>query len=248
MQHPGASLATGEGVSLEPLPETEEALDEYLEEDDSDLRAVLMELGRRAVELVPSCVGLSLGMVKDGLTFTLVATSEQVATIDAAQYLDGGPCVDVATGSDVLDVDIPDLLDEGRWSAFAMTSAAHGVRTTLSLPIVRDGQLVGGVNLYAAELHAFDGKHEALAMALGASAEGAVADADLEFTSRARAVATPATMADLRTIDMAVGILAARDRTDVDTARAQLQDSATRAGVTLVQAASVVGYLREKRR
>ena len=59
---------------MEPLPETEEALDEYLEEDDSDLRAVLLELGRRAVELVPSCVGLSLGMVKDGLTFTLVAT------------------------------------------------------------------------------------------------------------------------------------------------------------------------------
>ena len=62
---------------MEPLPETEEALDEYLEEDDSDLRAVLMELGRRAVELVPSCVGLSLGMVKDGLTFTLVATAER---------------------------------------------------------------------------------------------------------------------------------------------------------------------------
>jgi hypothetical protein len=222
---------------LEPLPETEEALDEYLEEDDSDLRTVLVELGRRAVELVPSCVGLSLGMVKDGLTFTLVATSEQVAAIDAAQYLDGGPCVEVATGSDVLDVDIPDLLDEGRWSAFAMTSAAHGVRTTLSLPIV-----------YAAEPHAFEGKHEALAMALGASAEGAVADADLEFTSRARAVATPETMADLRTVDMAVGILAARERIDVDTARAQLQDSATRAGVTLVQAARVVSYLRAKRR
>src|SRR6478735_1390487 len=86
-QYPGASTVSAEGVSLEPLPETEEALDEYLEEDDSDLRAVLMELGRRAVELVPSCVGLSLGMVKDGLTFTLVATAEQVATIDAAQYL-----------------------------------------------------------------------------------------------------------------------------------------------------------------
>ena len=229
---------------MEPLPETEEALDEYLEEDDSDLRAVLVELGRRAVELVPSCVGLSLGMVKDGLTFTLVATSEQVAAIDSAQYLDGGPCVDVATGSDTLDVDIPDLLDEGRWSAFALTSAAHGVRSTLSLPIVRDGELLGGVNMYAADAHAFEGKHEALALALGASAEGAVADADLEFTSRARAVQTPATMADLRTVDMAVGILAARERIDVDTARARLKESATRAGVSLVQAARVVGYLR----
>ena len=233
---------------MEPLPETEEALDEYLEEDDTDLRAVLVELGRRAVELVPSCVGLSLGMVKDGLTFTLVATSEQVASIDAAQYLDGGPCVDVATGSDTLDVDIPDLLDEGRWSAFALASAAHGVRSTLSLPIVRDGELLGGVNLYAAGSHAFEGKHEALAMALGASAVGAVADADLEFTSRARAIQTPGTMADLRIVDTAVGMLAAREGIDVDTAKVQLQDSATRAGVTLVQAARVVSYLRTKGR
>jgi GAF domain-containing protein len=228
---------------LEPLPETEEALDEYLEEDDSDLRAVLLEMGHQAVSLVPSCVGLSLGLVKDGLTFTLVATSQEVAAIDAAQYLDGGPCVDVATGAPVLDVEITDLLDESRWSAFALTSAAHGVRSTLSLPLVHDGQLVGGVNLYAAEPLAFRDKHAALAAALGASAEGAVVDADLEFTSRARAIQAPATLADLRTIDVAVGILAARDGTDIETARTRLEESATRAGATLVQAARVTTYL-----
>jgi GAF domain-containing protein len=228
---------------LEPLPETEEALDEYLEEDDTDLRTVLLELGHRAVSLVPSCVGLSLGLVKDGLTFTLVATSQEVAAIDAAQYLDGGPCVDVATGASTLDVEVSDLLDEGRWSAFAMTSAAHGVHSTLSLPLVHDGRLIAGINLYAAEPLAFHGKHAALAAALGASAEGAVVDADLEFTSRARAVQAPATLADLRTIDVAVGILAARQHTDVDTARRQLEESATRAGATLVQAAQVTTHL-----
>ena len=125
-----------------------------------------------------------------------------------------------------------------------MTSAAHGVRSTLSLPIVRDGGSSEASTCTPQSPDAFDGKHEALAMALGASAEGAVADADLEFASRARAVQTPATMADLRTVDMAVGILAARERTDVDTARARLEDSATRAGVSLVQAAKVVSWLR----
>jgi GAF domain-containing protein len=229
---------------LEPLPETEEALQEYLEEDDSDLRDVLLELGRRAVGLVPSCVGLSLGLVRDGLTFTLVATSQEIAAMDAAQYLTGGPCVEASTGGGTLDLEVQDLLDEGRWSAFAQTSAAHGVRSTLSLPILRDGQLVGGVNLYAAAPHAFHDQHDALASALGASVEGAVADADLEFSSRIRAIETPATMADQRTVDVAVGMLAARLGTDVDTAHTRLQDSAARAGVSLVQAASVVSYLR----
>ena len=187
-------------------------------------------------------------MVKDGLTFTLVATSEQVATIDAAQYLDGGPCVDVANGSDVLDVEIPDLLDEGRWSAFARTSAAHGVRSTLSLPIVRNGQLLGGVNLYAADSHAFEGRHEALAMALGASAVGAVADADLEFTSRARAIADagdhgrPAHHRHGRRDPGRAGPHRRRHR------QGPPPGLGTRAGVTLVQAAAVVSYLRAKRR
>ncbi len=228
---------------MKPLPETEEALDEYLEEDDSDLRAVLVELGHQAVSLVPSCVGLSLGLVKDGLTFTLVATSQEVAAIDAAQYLDGGPCVDVAAGAATLDVEIPDLLDERRWSAFALTSAAQGVQSTLSLPLLHDGRLVGGINLYAAEPLAFRHKHDALAAALGASAEGAVVDADLEFTSRVRALQAPATLADLRSIEVAVGILAARDHTDIDTARTRLEESATRAGASLVQAARVTTYL-----
>ena len=230
---------------MEPLPETEKALDEYLEEDDAELREVLLELGRRTVGLVPSCVGLSLGLVQDGLTFTLVATSQEVAAIDAAQYLEGGPCVEVSTGAaETLDLDVQDLLDEGRWSAFAQTSAAHGVRSTLSLPILREQRLVGGINLYAADPDAFHGKHEALAAALGASAEGAVADADLEFASRARAVGTPGAMADLRTVDVAVGMLAAREGTDVDTARARLEEAAVRAGVGLVQAAKVVNWLR----
>jgi GAF domain-containing protein len=231
---------------LEPLPETEEALNEYLEEGDADLRAVLLELGHQVVSLVPSCVGLSLGLVRDGLTFTLVATSQEVAAIDAAQYLDGGPCVDVATGAAALDLEIPEVLDEGRWSAFALTSAAHGVKSTLSLPLVRQGQLLGGINLYAAEPFAFHGKHAALAAALGASAEGAVVDADLQFTSRSRAVQAPATLAELRTIDVAVAYLAARDRTDVDTARARLEECATRAGATLVQAARMTTYLIAK--
>jgi len=229
---------------VEPLPETEEALAEYVEEDDSDLREAIIALGHRAVSLVPSCVGLSLGLIKDGLTFTLVATGSETAAIDAAQYLDGGPCVEVAQGADPLEVEIPDLLDEKRWSAFALTSAAHGVRSSLSLPILSEGRVVGGINLYAAEPNAFEGKQDALASALGASAEGAVADADLEFASRDRAIATPATMTDLRTVDVAVGMLAAREGTDVDTARSRLEQSAVRAGVTLVQAAEVVKHLR----
>lgn len=225
---------------MEPLPETDEALDEYLEEDDVDLRAALREMAREARRLVPSCVGLSLGLVRDGLTFTFVATRREVAAVDAAQYLDGGPCVEVATGAGVIDLDISDLLDEARWSSFALASAARGIASTLSLAVVRDDHVVGGINLYAALPGAFRGKHAPLAAALGATAEGAMSDADLDFSTRDLARQAPRTIADRRTVDVAVGLLAARYGTDVAEARTRLETTALRAGVSVVQAATVV--------
>ena len=228
---------------MEPLPETDEALDEYLEDGDSDLREVLLDLGRRTVHIVPTCVGLSLGLVRENLTFTLVATSKEIAVIDAAQYLDGGPCVEVALGADLLDVDVRDLLDEDRWTAFALTSAAKGVRSTLSLPVERNGEVVGGINLYASDPAAFRGKHEELAGSLGASAQGAVANADLGFSTRALAVETPLVLADRRIVDVAVGRAAAREGVDTDTARDRLRDAATRAGISMAEAAEVLNNL-----
>jgi GAF domain-containing protein len=228
---------------MEPLPETDEALDEYLEEDDSDLRQVLVDLGGRAVAIVPSCVGLSLSLVQENLTFTLVATSQEMRVIDAAQYLNGGPCVEVAMGGPPMDLDVTDLLDEDRWTAFALTSAAKGVRSTLSLPVERNHRVVGGINLYAADPAAFRGRHEALAASLGASAQGAVANADLGFTTRALAVETPTLLAESRQVDLAVGRAAARDGVDIDTARTRLGEAAARAGVSMVEAAEVLNRL-----
>lgn len=225
---------------MKPLPETDEALDEYLEEDDVDLRKLLMSMSRLARQNVPSCVGLSLGLVREGLTFTLVATASEIATIDAAQYLEGGPCVEVAAGGEPLDLDVRDLLDEDRWTAFAHASAAQGIESSLSLQLVRDGDVIGGINLYAAQPGAFHGKQEILARALGAVAESAVYDADLGFATRELARRTPSTLADVRTVDVAVGMLAARHHCDVTQARTRLDRVAAQAGVSVVQAASVV--------
>jgi AmiR/NasT family two-component response regulator len=71
-------------------------------------------------------------------------------------------------------------------------------------------------------------------------AEGAVSDADLGFRSRELARRTPGTLADVRRVDVAVGMLAARHHCDVNAARARLEQVASQAGVSVVQAAAVV--------
>src|SRR3954454_2252642 len=140
--------------------------------------------------LVPTCVGLSLGLFEDRLTFTMVASDADIAGLDSVQYLDGGPCVDSVHLQRTMAYHSADPLNEERWRLFAQASAAAGIASTLSLPIIREGRVVGTVNLYAATPHAFDRHHKELAAVTGSRAEGAVTNADLPFRTRLAAAET----------------------------------------------------------
>jgi hypothetical protein len=227
---------------LELVPESREALAEIIKLEDPQLDDELLEMGRAARGLVPDLVGLSLSVVSEGVTFTLVAPNSAVAALDAAQYIDGGPCVDVVAGpGSVIETNIEDLLDEDRWTVFARSSAAAGVASSLSMSISDgEGQVTGGVNLYASTPEAFTGLHEALAAALGGSAESVVTNADLGFSSLARAKQAPGVLHDRARIETAVGILAARYRQDLESARTRLLRAARRAGVDPVVVATVL--------
>jgi GAF domain-containing protein len=229
---------------MEPIPETAEALDEFLGYDDTELGDTLLEMGRLAQQIAPDCVGLSLGLVRDDLTFTLVASGVDIAAIDAAQYLDDGPCLQTSRTSEVTTADVNDLLDEDRWSLFAQASAASGIASSLSLPLFDRGRVVGGINLYGSSPGTFDGRHQALADALGASAAGAVSNADLTFASRLRAAETPEQLRRRNDIDTAVGLLAARYGESVERAARRLSTAAVRAGIPQAVAARVALLLQ----
>lgn len=119
---------------LRPLPETQAALDELNDLSDPDVAHLLEDLGRRVSDIAPDVVGLSVGLVKDGLTFTLVSTDSRLAALDATQYLDGGPCVDAADAGIPMKATMSDPLDEDRWYLFSRAAGLVGVASTLSLP------------------------------------------------------------------------------------------------------------------
>ena len=211
------------------MPETREALAEFVSLQGPDLDELLPDLGERAQDIVPELVGLSLGLAQEGLTFTLVASSGGAAVLDATQYVDGGPCVEVTEGRmDSAEVDLADPLDEGRWQLFARVGAAVGVAGRLSLPAYHDGVLVGGVNLYASTPEAFVGRHIALAKALGAQAADAVTNADLSFSTRLEAAAAPQLLKDRVDLDTATGLIAARSGAELKVARRLLHQAAAR--------------------
>jgi GAF domain-containing protein len=200
-------------------------------------------MGRLVKQLVPACVGLSLGLLDNDLTFTLVATDQDIASLDAVQYLDGGPCVDAAESGEPVQYDASDPTDEDQWPMFTQATGAAGIASTLSLPIVRNGRVVGSVNVYASTPDAFEERREQLADACGAWAPGAVANRDLAFRTREEAAKAPQRMRDRNDVDLAIGIIAQAHGVSVDTAAERLSGAALRAGITEAQAARAVSQL-----
>jgi GAF domain-containing protein len=228
---------------MEPVPETRQVLDEMRQFGDQDAEDALRELARSAQDIVPQCVGLSLGLLTQGLTFTLVATAEEIAVFDTVQYLDGGPCIAAAHQGEVIDVERAEMLDERQWRMYAQATAAAGVRSSLTLPLEAGGRVVGSVNLYASTEEAFVGHHEELAAALGASATSAVANADLSFSTRLLAAEAPLGLSDQDDISMAQGAIAASQGVDITIARERLRQAAARGGITEAQAARALRAL-----
>lgn len=232
---------------MEPIPETLEALDEldpYL--DESSLLDQLTTTTNRAREVAPGLVGVSMASREHGLTFTVVATDPDVATLDAVQYLDSGPCVDAIDLGQGIATSPEGLLSESRWREFARASAAAGVHSTLTLPVLSSGAVIATVNLYGREADTFVGRHAELAEVFGAWAPGAIANADLGFSTRALAEQAPTLLRDTAKIDTATGILAARCDLSVTDARDELDDAARRAGVPVVLLARVLVELHHE--
>lgn len=225
---------------MEPIPETQLALERLAQYGDSALQDDLTDIAAMVGAAAPGIVGFSLGLVREGVTFTYQATSETVASLDAIQFADGGPCVDaVAAGEPVL-TDQERLFDEHRWQYFAQVSAFVGVRSTLSLPILAGETVTAGLNLYGAGSNTFSGHEQRLAEIFGAWAPGAVHNADLSFTTRARATETPARIEDLDTINLAAGILAAQQGISPAEAASKLHGAADRAGVPVIAVARLI--------
>jgi GAF domain-containing protein len=226
---------------VDPIPETLEALGElepYL--DDGSLHEQLTRQASLARAIAPALVGVSVASRAHEVTFTLVATDDDTATLDAVQYLTSGPCVEALDDAQGVATDARDLLAEDRWWALGQATAAAGVRSTLTFPIVEDGRVVGTVNLYGRTSDAFEDKHELLAAVFDAWAPAAVTNADLSFTTRRLAEEAPDRLRDDAMIDTATGIIAAARGIDVDSARNRLEDAARRAGVPVSRLARAI--------
>lgn len=217
---------------MELLPQSREALDEYVAPSIDDVEDLLRVIERWAVRAVPECVALSVTLLEEDLTFTL---------IDATAGWQRPP---TGAGPQPADEAEPfQALDETGWADMARARAFEGIASTVSLPVVEEGRAVLNIDLYASTAHAFHDRIDGLVAALGAWQAGAVTNADLGFETLRRAQEAPERLREQRLVDVAVGLVAARAGLTTDAALDLLREAAKVAGIGETQAASVAQCL-----
>jgi ANTAR domain/GAF domain len=110
---------------------------------------------------------------------TLAATDDLVREVDRAQYETAqGPCLDAAYERRT--VRLADMAAEDRWPDFSRRALALGVRSMLSFQLYVSHDDLGALNLYSAQVGAFDDESENVGLLFASHAAIAMAGSQRE--------------------------------------------------------------------
>ena len=178
-----------------------------------------------AVDLVTPSASCGITFRQNGAV-TTVASSDALATkVDEVQYGSGnGPCLEsLRTGRVVL---ADDLASDDRWGEYRSHALAHGVRSSLSLPLnpsdaahdpagdeqsARD-EALGALNIYAHEAHAFPGAERQHAELFAGQVAAALTLLLRQTRQTEMHEQLRQAMSSRSVIDQAIGILMAQQR------------------------------------
>jgi GAF domain-containing protein len=113
-------------------------------------KGVLANVTSLAAESLPGCEAASISLIRNGRPTTPVCSAEMAEEVDGSQYETGeGPCLQAAATGVAVRVD--SFETEDRWPAFARKAVAHGVLSSLSIPLSASDEILGALNLYSSQ-------------------------------------------------------------------------------------------------
>jgi GAF domain-containing protein len=186
------------------------------------LEDLLTRVATFAVKAIPGADGAGLTLLEAGHPDTIVATATFVSEIDDIQYgLGQGPCITAAReGQTVMS---GSLGSDPRWRKFGRRVGQLGVHSVLSLPLATPDGVVGAMNVYAHDKHAFDERAAELGEIYAVPAAVAVQNAQVLAQTQRLAAQLRSALATRAVIDRAVGILMSRSGSTEDEALNQLR-------------------------
>lgn len=180
-----------------------------------DLAATLQRIADLSLQEVEDCDMAGITLLRDGSPVTAVFTDDEAPEIDTAQYESGsGPCLDAFRTGEILR--ITDTTTENRWPEFSAKSAEHGIRSTLSLPLVVGDAALGSLNLYSYAVAGFS--EHAAAIVFAAQAAVVLANSQAYWAAHHLSRQLETALTSRAAIEQAKGILMATRRCSADEA------------------------------
>lgn len=115
---------------------------------------VVWETAMLAVRADSGAEECGVTVLRDGLPRSLYPDAATHSAIEAYQYsADDGPIMQaIRTRERVL---VGSMDDENRWDEYPSRATADGVLSSLTLPLVAGGQVLGAITFYSSNRHAF---------------------------------------------------------------------------------------------
>ena len=193
-------------MSDQPVTTSLAALSRYLL-GDLTVSETLTHVAALIQDAIPAVRSVGLTLNIDGRDRTPIFTNELSPEIDKAQYdADDGPCLTAFREGHVATID--DTAETGRWPAFRAAALEHGIRSTLSLPLLVDAErAVGAMNLYAVDVRAFSAADRHTGELFAAQAAVVLANAQSYWDAQDLSESLGQAMASRAVIEQAKGIL-----------------------------------------
>ena len=186
------------------------------------LENLLTRVATYAVQAIPGADGAGLTLIEADRADMIVATADFVNEIDDIQYtIKQGPCITAA--AEGLTVMSGSLGADKRWPRFGGRIARLGVHSVISLPLITPEGVVGAMNVYAHEKHAFDERAAQLGEIFAAPAAIAVQNAQVLAQTQRLAEQLQSALNTRGVIDRAIGIMMSRSGSTEQEALARLR-------------------------
>ncbi len=202
------------------------------------LGETLLRVSQITTDALPAAemAGITL-LGDDGKPTTGIFTDPEAPEIDAAQYSSGrGPCLDSWRLRKVVRID--DMDHAEAYPEFAGAARAHGIQSTLSLPLAAGDESAGALNLYSRTARGFTDSDERSGTLLASAAAIVLLNASAYWQAAQLNEQLIQAMQSRAVIEQAKGILMARSpHLDADDAFDLLRKASQRENVKLREVA-----------
>jgi GAF domain-containing protein len=182
-----------------------------------DITDFLDQLTVLTVKVLPGELSCGITLRRNHGAFTVASSDTRASQVDEIQYgHDHGPCLHTLGTGEVVVVD--DLAQDDRWDGYQLPALGHGVRSSLSLPLRADGEVIGALNIYASTPRAFGPAEQLVAGRFADEASRALALAVRMAERSEMSAHLQSALASRAVIDQALGIIMGQHRCTADEA------------------------------